>query len=190
MRARHLIVVALLAVFAAAGGYLTARFLASGPESGLADLQPLDPSGTSLLGQQRPDFKLGLTDGAWASATDFDGKVVLYNFWATWCKPCREEMPMLSTLRESLKDRGFEVVGIAIDDVDRARQFIGELGISYPVVVGSTDVMSMLADYGNAAGMLPYSVLVDRGGTVRWAHFGAIEERELKSEVDAQLTKP
>lgn len=189
MRRWHLLVLAFVAAIAATAGYLTSARMNAGAEASLAEMQALTPTGNDLLGQPRPDFRLGRTDGRWATAEDFDGQVVVYNFWATWCKPCREEMPMLSALREELNRRGLEVVGVAIDDVERARGFLEELEIRYPALVGSTDVMSMLVEYGNAEGVLPYSVLVDREGVIRWAHFGVLDESTLRNEIEAHLTK-
>lgn len=147
-----------------------------------AAVEPAD-----LVGQRRPDFTLGATTGAKVSAADFDGKVLLVNFWATWCEPCREEMPMLSALHEALAPRGFRVLGIALDEVSSAREFAEGLGISYPVLVGMGDVIAVGRRYGNSAGLLPYSVLVDRAGIVRWADFGALSREELAERVAAHL---
>jgi peroxiredoxin len=144
---------------------------------------PESPDPASLLGQKRPAFTLGSIDGGWVSASDFDGQVMLINFWATWCVPCRAEMPMLSDLHEAYSDQGFQVVGIALDDVQRAKDFAAELNIAYPVLVGMADVMATGRIYGNRSGLLPYSVLVDREGTVRWAQLGEVSETEVLEQV-------
>ena len=144
-------------------------------------------SPSELLGTHRPDFSLGTTTGEILTAGDLDGSVVLINFWATWCKPCRAEMPMLSRTHEALKDRGFEVLGVAMDDVQQARDFLDELGIGYRNAVGTVDVMAMNSSYGNRAGMLPYSVLLDRDGIVRWTVLGEVEEHELQERIEALL---
>ncbi|NIP18337.1 MAG: redoxin domain-containing protein [Xanthomonadales bacterium] len=146
---------------------------------------PPDPQ--ELLGQRRPDFTLGSTVGERVSASDFDGQVLLLNFWATWCVPCRAEMPMLSELHEDYSDSGLRIVGIALDDVQSARDFAQELGIAYTILVGTTDVMATGLAYGNRAGLLPYSVLIDRYGIVRWTHLGELDEAELKSWFEALL---
>jgi len=137
------------------------------------------PSASELIGQPRPDFSLGSTNGEILKASDFDGQVLLINFWATWCEPCREEMPMLSALHERLNGQGFQVLGIALDDVQQARDFVEELGITYPNMVGGGDVMATGVNYGNQAGLLPYSVLVDRQGVIRWNRLGELESVEL-----------
>jgi peroxiredoxin len=140
-----------------------------------------------LIGQRRPDFSLGSTTGEVLHAADFDGQVWLINFWATWCKPCREEMPMLSALRERLQSRGFEVLGIALDDVQQAREFLDELDIDYPNAVGTVDVMAVSAAYGNRVGVLPYSVLLDRNGVIRWNVLGEVDEEEITALIEELL---
>jgi len=136
-----------------------------------------------LIGSQRPDYTLGSSTGERVSAFEFDGLVVLVNFWATWCQPCREEMPMLAGLQQELQPQGFEVVGIALDDVAQAREFAESLGIEYPILVGSTDVMAVSNLYGNRSGTLPYSVLLDREGIIRWTHLGELKEKTLREQI-------
>jgi thiol-disulfide isomerase/thioredoxin len=147
------------------------------------------PAGDAeLIGSLRPDYTLGSSEGERISAAEFDGKVVLVNFWATWCAPCREEMPMLAELHGELAGSGFEVVGIALDEVAQARDIATELGIDYPILVGSTDVMTVSQLYGNRSGTLPYSVLLDREGVIRWAYLGELKEAELRQEISGLLS--
>lgn len=144
---------------------------------------PLPASPAELLGQPRPDFTLGGIGGEWVSAADFDGQILLVNFWATWCVPCRAEMPMLDQLHRQFSGLGLTVLGIAMDDVQQARDFALELGISYPVLVGMADVMATGRVYGNRAGLLPYSVLIDRDGIVRWSHLGELSRDALEEQI-------
>ena len=179
---------AAVAVLAAVGGYFVAMSLDGGATS-----QRLSPSiaeqaiqqPDELLGQRRPDFTLRDTAGTWVTADDFNGQPLLLNFWATWCKPCVEEMPMLSELQQGREAQGLQVVGIALDDPDRAADFAEEIGVSYPVLVGQTDVVLTGRRYGNSSGMLPFSVLVDRAGVIRWTHLRALE----RAVVEEQLHK-
>ena len=133
----------------------------------------------SLIGEHRPDFKVGSQTGEWVTPDDFPGKVLLINFWATWCAPCREEMPMLVDLQTQFDDAGLQVVGIAMDDVQKVREFVEAFDISYPILVGSADVMDVNQRYGNQSGALPYSVLIDRDGIIRWQFSGALQADEL-----------
>jgi peroxiredoxin len=162
-----------------AGGWMFNRMVLaeSAPASAAVPSSPEE-----LLGRRRPDFTLGSIDGRRVSAADFDGQVVLVNFWATWCVPCRAEMPMLSGLHQDYASRGLQVVGIAMDDVQQARDFVAELDIAYPVLVGMADVMATGRVYGNRTGLLPYSVLIDRRGIVRWTHLGELSEVDLLAQ--------
>ena len=168
-----------VAVLAAAGGYFAAMQLSPGQE----------PRDGTLLDQARPDFSHLDTRGQPVSAADFDGEVLLVNFWATWCAPCVEEMPMLSRMQEELRGRGLRVVGIALDEPDRATRFAEDMQLSYPVLVGETDVVLTGKRYGNDSGMLPFSVLVDREGVVRWSKLGALEPEELARKVEFLLSQ-
>ena len=130
------------------------------------------------VGDYRPDFRHGDLSGQWVSADDFDGRLLLVNFWATWCAPCRREMPVLQAADHEHGER-LAVVGIAIDDPGPVRDFVEELGIEYPILVGAADVMATQQAWGNSAGALPYTVLVDQEGIVRWQHLGEVSAEEL-----------
>jgi peroxiredoxin len=185
LRQRILLVV--IAIAAAIAGSVAYQFLA-GDRSSPATAMAQDES-TELLGQRRPDYRLGSSDGSWVTAAEFDGAVVLVNFWATWCAPCRAEMPMLADLHRELAGSGFDVVGIALDEVDQVRSFAAELGIDYTILVGSTDVMMVVSQYGNRSGVLPYSVLLDREGIIRWVYHGELKEAELRQEISRLLNE-
>lgn len=164
--------VALLAAF---GGYFVAMKFMPAADNG------------DVVGQPRPGFRHADLSGRAVSAADFDGQVLLVNFWASWCKPCVEEMPMLSDLQRRYGDEGFRVVGIAVDDPERAADFAGGMDLAYPVLLGEADTVVTGRRFGNATGMLPYSALVDRDGTIRWVHLGALETRSLDLEVKKLL---
>lgn len=179
---RNALMFLLVAAMAGTAGVLTGQWLRGDPNAGEAGAAP-----AALVGQPRPSFTLGASDGRVVSASDFDGRVLLVNFWATWCEPCRREMPMLDALHEELADDGLAIVGIALDDVARARAFADGLGIDYTILVGAGDVLAAGAAWGNRAGLLPYTVLVDRQGVVRWTHLGELEREPLRTRVEALL---
>ena len=156
------------------GFYLSARYYAE-PIPGS---QP--PSSGSLVGDQRPDFTLGSNRGGLVSSSDFAGKTILLNFWATWCEPCRKEMPMLMDLQRQYGPTGLQVVGIALDNQDSVKSFVSTYGISYPILVGESDVFETSAAYGNSEGVLPYSVLIDNQGIIRWKYAGIIKDDKIK----------
>jgi peroxiredoxin len=96
---------------------------------------------------------------------------------------------MLASLSQRHVDQGLDIIGIALDDVQAAKDFASELGITYPILVGSIDVMAVIRLYGNLSGVLPYSVLVDRDGVVSWVHLGKLEEQDLSERI-SQLLQP
>jgi peroxiredoxin len=181
MRLRVVLLV-VAGLLGAGGGWLFTKLVLDEPAS-----QPAASGAIELVGQRRPDFSLGGSGGEPIHAADFDGQVWLINFWATWCKPCREEMPMLSELHQQLSGRGFSVLGIALDDVAPAREFLAELDIRYPNAIGTVDVMAVSALYGNHTGVLPYSVLVDRDGVIRWSVLGEVDEEEISALIEELL---
>lgn len=185
---KNAIAFTLMAILAATGGFVVAMLFSpvgneSGPASLVADHQSI-PRATDLVGQRRPDFVLSDTGGDRVSASDFDGQALLLNFWASWCKPCVDEMPMLSRLQQDHDASQFRVLGIALDDPERAKEFASDLDLAYPVLVGQTDVVLTGRRYGNHTGMLPFSVLVDRSGTIRWTHLGSLNRNDLEIEIE------
>lgn len=186
---RRFWVFAAVALLAGSAGYFMAMFMdpANGPSQNAENQRFNGPIAVAdvrdLVGGRRPDFTLNDVNGKPVSASDFDGAGWLVNFWATWCKPCVEEMPMLSRLQQEYAGQGFRVVGIALDDPQRAGDFAADLKIDYTVLVGKTDVVLTGRRFGNATGMLPFSVLIDADGIVRWAHLGALSRDELQRQI-------
>jgi len=193
---KNIIIMLAVAIMAASGGYFFAMILSPTPGSAAQQSGSQLAAGSDtiaagrlegMVGQTRPDFTLGDSNGVAFSAADFDGKVTLINFWATWCTPCVEEMPMLSRLHQNYASRGVQVVGIALDDPQKAGDFAAQLDIHYPVLVGTTDAILVGRQFGNRAGMLPYSVLLDSEGIVRWAYLGALDPQEVEAQIRALL---
>ena len=186
---KNFIIMVVVAFIASSGGYFLAKFLISPPESSISGPGPVAVAMTpalsadELLGQRRPDFTLSDINGMPVSASDFEGKVWLVNFWATWCTPCVEEMPMLSRLQQEYAGQGVIIVGIALDDADRASEFAANMAISYPILVGQADVVITGRQYGNNTGMLPFSVLIDTNGIIQWTHLGPLSREELQHQI-------
>lgn len=96
----------------------------------------------------------------------YKGKVTLIYFWATWCEPCQKEGPAFQALFDKFKDRNFVVVGIAVDNADKVRDFVKAKGMNFPVVYGGADAIKLSKDIGNSLGGIPFIVVVDKDGTI------------------------
>ncbi len=144
------------------------------------------PSASPVIGAERPEFEHASLDGRLVRADDFDGQLLLVNFWATWCAPCLREMPVLQAAHEA-HDGRLAVVGIALDEPGVVRDFVERLWISYPILIGTSDVMNTSSRWGNAAGLLPYTVLVGPDRTFIWQHHGELSADELDRRLREHL---
>jgi thiol-disulfide isomerase/thioredoxin len=116
------------------------------------------------------------------------GKVTLVYFWATWCKPCRTEVPALIALYSKYRERDLAVVGIAIDQTDRVREFAEEYEINYDVLIGGNDALDLSRKMGNGIGGLPFLVVIDRQGNVAATELGQLTEDRLEQIVAPLLS--
>ncbi len=107
----------------------------------------------------------------------------MVNFWATWCAPCREEIPDWSTFRPKYGPNGVEIVGIAIDSADKVRDFVKIFGIAYPVLVGGMETIDLMRTLGNKAGGLPLPSSLDRDGRVVAAHLGLMSVEQVEAAI-------
>jgi peroxiredoxin len=133
---------------------------------------------------EAPDFALKDSDGKTVHLTDYRGKVVMLDFWATWCPPCKLEIPWLIDLERKNKDRGFEVLGVSMDDEgwEVVKPFMREAGLNYRVVIGNDATAEI---YGNVES-LPETFLIDREGKIAAIHVGLASRKIFEDEV-AQL---
>lgn len=147
---------------AAAGAVVGALFLQS--RSGAASL--LSTRFLDLAGRER-------------RLLEWRGYVLVVNFWATWCAPCREEMPMLAEARRTYAPKSVEFVGIGVDSAAKMRDFSQAHGIEYPLLVADASVVELMRGLGNRTGALPYTVVLDRSGSVSHRHLGALDRIAL-----------
>lgn len=124
---------------------------------------------SDLTGQVAPDFALKSSTGDNLRLSEYRGDVVMVNFWATWCGPCRQEMPLLDELYSRYERVGFSLLGVNIDDDSRkAMNMVSELGVSFPVLFDARKEVSKLYEVE----AMPVTVLIDREGTIRYVHHG------------------
>ena len=113
-----------------------------------------------------PDFALNDISGKSTSITSWPGKSLVINFWATWCAPCRREIPLLKTLAADWAGRDLTVIGVAVDYADKVRQFAAQFKIDYPLLIGEQDALEAAAKFGMDSPALPFTVFTDRRGEV------------------------
>ena len=111
---------------------------------------------------------------------DVTGKITVVNFWATWCTPCREEIPDFVKLQDEYRDRGVRFVGIAAEKVDKVPAFIKEFGINYVILVGDAAAIELSRKLGDKAGGLPFTVVVDSTGKLVHRQLGVIKPGTLR----------
>jgi peroxiredoxin len=133
-----------------------------------------DPPVAALLGLSLPDV-----DGREQRLDQWKGKVLVVNFWATWCEPCRKEMPDFVKAQADSAGKGLQFVGIAIDQPDKIRQFSKELRLNYPSLVGGYGALELSKTFGNQLMALPFTLILDRNGKVAYAQMGPLKPGNL-----------
>jgi len=124
------------------------------------------PGSKTVISNIRPLFKLKDTENKTRDVKEWDGKVLMINFWATWCPPCRREMPAFIELQEKYQDKGFTIIGIALDEKQAVIDFTDPMGMNYPILMAEQEGVVISKAYGNNLGVLPYTVIVDRKGNI------------------------
>lgn len=127
------------------------------------------------------DIRIPDLQGREHSLSEWRGKVLVVNFWATWCPPCVIEIPGFISLQQELGAAGLQFVGVALDDPEAAGRFADERGINYPVLVGSDSVTRLMQQLGNVIGALPYTVVFDRDGGIAHTHQGEWREADARA---------
>ncbi len=129
---------------------------------------------------QLPDFTLPNLDQSQWRAEEWRNKILVINFWATWCPSCTREMSLLNRLQKTFADRDVIFVGIAVDDADEVRKFVREKKIAFPILLGETRAMDLMVRLGNRFNALPYTVVADHGGSIILRKFGELSEQDLR----------
>lgn len=138
-----------------------------------------------LQGQPAPDFTLNTLDGKTMKLSDFHGKAVLLNFWATWCEPCKVEMPWFVDLQNKYGAQGLQILGVAMDDASphEIQSFAQKLGVNYPVLLGKEEVGT---EYGGLE-YLPSTFYIDRNGKIVDHVFGLVSRSEIEANIQRAL---
>ena len=174
-----------IALLSLAVGILTAQWLGKGntEKPSYLSSKPVD------VPELRVDFTLQDLDGKPRSLSEWDGKVILLNFWATWCPPCRKEMPDFVELREELNEQPFEIIGVAIDRAEPVQDFVDEIGVNYPILLAELEGLKIMLAYGNQLTTLPYTVIIDQSGKVVEAFRTEVNKQQMLDIIQPLLKK-
>jgi cytochrome c biogenesis protein CcmG, thiol:disulfide interchange protein DsbE len=139
---------------------------------------------SAAQGNLAPNFSLPQLSGAWLELSNYRGKVVLLDFWATWCEPCREEIPQFIDLQKKYGPEGLQIIGVAMDDTpEPVRDFGKQFEMNYPVVIGNARIGEL---YGGVLG-LPIAFLIARDGRISGKHIGPLAMPTIEKEITKLL---
>ena len=141
-------------------------------------------------GVQTPQIALPDLEGQIWRSDSAQGKVVLINFWASWCAPCVKEVPALVEAQRQWGDHGLQVVGIALDEGEPVRAFARRMAINYPVLIAGMDGFDLSQSFGNEILSIPFSVVLDRAGQIRHRHLGILTPEQLRDWIPPLLAEP
>ncbi len=143
---------------------------------------PAASAAPALLAAKLPDL-----DAKPQPLEQWRGKVLIVNFWATWCAPCRDEIPELIKFQREYGAKGVQIVGIAIDQADKVRPYAANMKMNYPVLIGDADGVELAQRAGNALGGLPFTVVLDRSGNAAHSHLGSVTADKLEALIKPLL---
>jgi thiol-disulfide isomerase/thioredoxin len=175
----------LLALGAGAAGYYVASHIGREPSSPAGPLPPMAATPQpAAIPEMRPDVTLADRDGKPRSLSEWNGRPQVINFWATWCAPCRREIPMLNQLASDGAWPGIALIGIAIDFREDVLRFLGETPIDYPVLIGEEEGLDAARAFGVESLGLPFTAFVDTAGRIVTIHVGELH----RPQADAILS--
>ena len=177
----------IIAALAGLGAYLASHDLLA-PES----IPPPAPATRpTVIPERRPDITLADRDGKPRALSEWDGKALVINFWATWCAPCRREIPMLNALARERRGQAFEVIGIAVDFRADVLKYLQTTPIDYTVLIGEQEGLDAARAFGIETIGLPFTAFTDRSGRIAAIHVGELHRAQadlilkLVEQVDA-----
>jgi thiol-disulfide isomerase/thioredoxin len=186
MNGKLIALVVVMAALAGAGGY----YVYSRHEASAVTARPAPgPSAATApaltLAATVPDFRLADREGQLRSLKDWQGKSLIVNFWATWCAPCRREIPLLQQIARQRGGEGFQVIGIAVDFRDKVLEYADQMKIDYPLLIGEQDALDAAAAFGVDAVGFPFTIFTDAQGRVIVLHMGELTAPQAELILDA-----
>jgi len=182
----------LIALLGIAAGALVYGIVLNWPGRGTAVAPSPEASGPgdspSPVNQPRPNFAMPDLAGTPHQVKEWDGKVLAVNFWATWCGPCKEEIPLFNAMQKQYGPRGVQFVGVAMDARGAVKDYLKTHAIDYPVLVNGEDAASDLAvRYGDDQGVVPYTAFINRQGRIAFVQFGAMSDDLARQVIESLL---
>lgn len=186
MNKKTLIIFLFLTIFGSTSAIFIHRALFKTPHNFDKHSDTLIPQPIKVL-DSIPPFTLSDLDGNPQSLDQWQGKILVLNFWATWCPPCIAEIPEFIRLQKELSTRGLQFVGVAIDEVKEVKEFITYVGINYPILMGDNQALQLSAELGNRLQGLPFSVIFNRDGRVIYRGLGSLTPEVIHDKIDKIL---
>ena len=163
----------IIAALLALGGGIIARGL----------LSPAEQSSATAL----PDFALPDVSGKLHNVSEWQGKIRVINFWATWCSPCRKEIPEFIALQEQYADKGLQFIGIAIDDQESVAKYLASININYPMLIGDVTGIALAHQLGNTIDAVPFTLIVNQQGQIIHQHPGDFSKEQIMAIITPLL---
>jgi thiol-disulfide isomerase/thioredoxin len=129
--------------------------------------------------QSLPDFSMPDLDGKQRNIKEWQGKILIINFWATWCPPCMKEMPEFEAIQQEFADKGVQFIGIALDDAEPVKEFITKKKITYPILIGQDSGTKLAHDLGNVINTVPFTVIFDKKGQLIKRQMGTLDRDDI-----------
>lgn len=143
-------------------------------------VQPAPSLNTVRQVQTRPEFSLADTAGVMRSISEWDGKAMVVNFWATWCAPCRREMPLLKQLQAEYADEDVQIIGVAVDLREDVLGYLDEAPVNYPVMIGEQDAIDAAEGFGVEFMAMPFTAFTDHSGNVLHVQIGEVHRPQAE----------
>ncbi len=178
-----------LALIAGYAGFSLSKSASEADSNKPAALTAAAPAQQSseIIGKLRPDFSLIDVQGNMRNISEWDGKVVAINFWATWCPPCIKEIPVFVELQHKFETEGLQFIGIALQRPEEVTEFMEKTGMNYPVLAGEMEVIRIAESYGNDIGALPYTVILNREGRIEFVKRGPLAGADAEAVISSLL---